>query len=58
MSTDVNPDGRAFMEAHARVDSGGKYPAPRLYFHDDTAGNTGQVHVGYIGPHLDNFRTT
>ena len=54
---DVDPSGWAFMEAHVRVDSGGKYPAPRLYFLDDTNGATGQVHVGYVGPHLTNFRT-
>lgn len=54
---EVDPSGRVYMEAHARVDAGGKYPAPRLYFHDDTAG-TGKIFVGYVGPHLRNFLTT
>lgn len=55
---DVNPSGRVVMESHVRVDAGGSYPAPRLYFYDDTTGTTGQIHVGYIGPHLRNKLTT
>ena len=54
---EVDPSGWVVMESHVRVDSGGKYPAPRLYFFDDTKGATGQVHVGYVGPHLTNFLT-
>ena len=25
--------------------------ALRIYFYDDTHGNTGKIHVGFIGPH-------
>lgn len=30
-----------------------------VYFHDDTGGTTGKVHVGFIGPHglMPNTRT-
>jgi hypothetical protein len=39
------------MPAHLKIAEGGGMLAPRLYFHDDTRGPTGKVHVGYIGPH-------
>ncbi len=55
--TEIHPDGEVMFEAHARIDPGGSYPAPRLYFLDDTNGPTGKVHVGYMGPHLPNFHT-
>ena len=42
--------GRIVMMSHIKLGRG-QY-APRLYFHDDTRGLTGQVHIGYIGPHL------
>jgi hypothetical protein len=48
-------DGRAVMESHVKLDP--SPPAPRIYFIDDATGATGKVHVGYIGPHLDNRST-
>lgn len=44
-----------FMGSHVRIGSG-KPPAPRMHFYDDTAGRTGKVIVGYVGPHLPNFK--
>ncbi|WP_420446240.1 hypothetical protein [Candidatus Poriferisodalis sp.] len=46
--------GRLEMQAHLKLSNGSL--APRLYFHDDTRGTTGKVHVGYIGPHLPTKR--
>ncbi|WP_430784539.1 hypothetical protein [Actinoplanes sp. G11-F43] len=53
----VDPARRVFMQAHVKIQQGGS-PCPRLHFHDDTGGRTGQVHVGYVGDHLPtaNFR--
>ena len=42
---------RILMEAHLKVIEGGGFQIPRIYFHDDTKGRTGKVHVGFIGPH-------
>ncbi len=39
------------MEAHCKIAEGGGRLSPRVYFHDDTKGATGLVHVGFIGPH-------
>lgn len=50
---DVEGLGEVFMGAHFRV-GGVRPPAPRMHFYDDTSGPTGQIHVGYIGPHLPN----
>ncbi len=50
---EVHPEGRVHMWAHIKLDSAGR-TAPRIHFFDDTAGPTGLVHVGYIGPHLPN----
>ncbi|MEU3904184.1 hypothetical protein AB0F20_10230 [Streptomyces goshikiensis] len=52
---DVDPSGRALMAEHIRIGSG-RPPAPRLHFHDHTAGN-GRIYVGHIGPHLRNSHT-
>jgi hypothetical protein len=52
VSTGVDDSGRVYMGAHARVTASGKPPAPRMYFYDDVRGQTGRVHVGYIGKHL------
>lgn len=41
---------RMQMLAHIKLDQGPT--APRLYFHDDTRGRTGKIHIGYVGPHL------
>ncbi|GGR06448.1 PspA/IM30 family protein [Streptomyces aurantiogriseus] len=53
---EVDTSGRVFMEAHIKIDNKGRI-APRIHFYDDTAGATGKVIVGYIGPHLSNTRT-
>lgn len=55
---EVDPSGEVYCDVHVRVDPGGKWPAPRLYLHDDTRGETGTVVVTYIGPHLNNTKTT
>ncbi|MEU4828801.1 hypothetical protein AB0H37_43760 [Actinomadura sp. NPDC023710] len=52
----VHPSGRQVMQAHLKLHSRGS-PSPRIYFLDDTKGSTGQVIVGYIGPHLTNTKT-
>lgn len=51
---EVNPDGRAYMEAHIKVVKRGT-PAPRLHFLDDAA-HSGKVYVGYLGQHLPTAR--
>lgn len=53
---EVAAEQTVFMEAHVRLRGIGN-PAPRMHFHDDAAGATGRVHVGYLGHHLDNTRT-
>lgn len=50
---DVDPAGAVYMPSHIKLEPGG-YPAPRMHFHDDTEGATGKVHIGWLGPHLDN----
>ena len=51
----VDPKGAVFMGAHVRI---AKYSgiSPRMHYYNDAAG-TGKIYVGYIGPHLPNFRT-
>ena len=51
VSTDVEPNGYKHMEAHLKISEGGGQHIPRLYFHDDAKGRTGQIHIGFIGPH-------
>lgn len=51
IDTAVSADGTKYMEAHLKISEGGGDLAPRVYFHDDTAGVTGKVHVGFVGPH-------
>jgi hypothetical protein len=53
------PAGRIHMWSHLKIAEGGGPMAPRIYFHDDTRGATGKVHVGFIGPHryMENTRT-
>lgn len=53
----VDGSGFATMQAHVKIERIGPV-APRLYFLDDTAGSTGKVHVGYLGPHLTTTRTS
>lgn len=47
----VDPSGEVVMEAHCKIAEGGGRLSPRVYFHDDTKGATGLVHIGFIGPH-------
>ena len=51
ISTEVEPTGYRHMETHLKIAEGGGQHIPRLYFHDDVKGRTGNVHVGFIGPH-------
>lgn len=53
---EVNPIGQVLMEAHIKLRPVG-YPAPRMYFHDDSGGATGKIWIGYLGDHLPNTRT-
>ncbi|MFC4900844.1 hypothetical protein ACFQVD_41420 [Streptosporangium amethystogenes subsp. fukuiense] len=53
---EVHPSGRILMESHIKLRPVG-YPAPRMYFHDDSAGSTGRIWIGYLGDHLPNTRT-
>ncbi|MEU4537020.1 hypothetical protein AB0G15_19340 [Streptosporangium sp. NPDC023825] len=53
---EVNPGGQVLMESHVKLRSVG-YPAPRMYFHDDSGGATGKIWIGYLGEHLPNTRT-
>lgn len=54
ISSRVDSSGRIVMQSHLKLANGSM--APRLYFHDDTRGPTGKVHVGYIGPHMPTKR--
>lgn len=47
----IDSSGKVAMQAHLKIAEGGGDLAPRVYFYDDTAGVTGKVHVGFIGPH-------
>lgn len=51
VSLDVDPSGTMTMEAHLKIQVGGRGTIPRIYFHDDTRGSTGKIHVGFFGPH-------
>lgn len=47
----LNSSGKMMMRTHIKIQARGKGIIPRLYFHDDTRGRTGKIHVGFIGPH-------
>ena len=47
----VDPSGIIQMKSHLKPIQGGGMTIPRIYFHDDTKGKTGKVHIGFIGPH-------
>lgn len=47
----VEPSGAIYMWSHLKIAEGGGMMAPRIYFHDDTKGVTGKIHIGYFGPH-------
>ncbi|MFZ0833846.1 MAG: hypothetical protein WAM92_12320, partial [Mycobacterium sp.] len=49
ISTNVDPSGQIFMEAHLKIATGGGDLAPRVYFHFDD--RSCQTHVGFFGPH-------
>ena len=51
VAKEVDATGTALMLSHLKVAEGGGNLAPRIYFYDDTAGATGKVHVGFVGPH-------
>lgn len=51
VDSDVDPSGEITMLAHLKISEGGGNLAPRVYFHDDTRGVTGKVHLGLVGPH-------
>lgn len=59
VDVDVDQSGTITMWSHLKISEGGGPMAPRIYFHDDTRGTTGKVHVGFIGPHkyTENTRT-
>ncbi len=51
VSTAIDPSGTMHMWSHLKPVQGGGKQIPRIYFHDDTKGDTGVVHIGFIGPH-------
>lgn len=51
VDTRIDVSGEIEMMAHIKSIQGGGMQIPRIYFHDDTKGKTGKVHVGFIGPH-------
>ena len=59
VDTAVSASGRIEMFAHLKVAEGGGNNIPRIYFHDDTRGPTGKVHVGFFGQHayMENTKT-
>lgn len=52
ISKDVDPTGSKLMLSHVKIQDKGGSQIPRLYFHDDTRGATGKIHIGFIGPHF------
>lgn len=51
VAADVDLIGQILMLAHLKIAEGGGNLASRIYFHDDTGGKTGKIHVGFVGPH-------
>ncbi|MCR5976552.1 hypothetical protein GDN83_02060 [Gordonia jinghuaiqii] len=51
----VDGAGKVFMGAHIKIAKAGSI-SPRLHYYNDAVG-TGRIYIGYIGPHLPNFRT-
>lgn len=51
IDTAVKESGQIEMFAHAKIQAKGSSQIPRVFFHDDTNGKTGKIHVGFIGPH-------
>ena len=52
----LHPDGEIVMTAHFRLGKAGGMSAPRMYYFDDTS-RSGNIYVGYLGPHLRNTQT-
>ena len=49
---DKRVSGSDTIEMYAHVKFGGVgQNRPRLFFHDDTRGRTGKMHIGFLGPH-------
>jgi hypothetical protein len=51
VDSQVDTSGAILMFAHLKVSEGGGQNIPRIYFHDDTKGVTGKIHIGFFGPH-------
>ena len=51
VSKALRPEGKMVMVSHLRISTGHSGHSPRLYFTDDAGGATGQVHIGFVGPH-------
>ena len=51
IDTRVEASGKITMQAHLKIAAHGGQHVPRVFFHDDTTGETGLVHIGFIGPH-------
>lgn len=49
VSTEVEPSGTIYMQAHLKIATGGGNLAPRIYFHFDA--ERCRAHVGFFGPH-------
>ncbi|MFD6856176.1 hypothetical protein ACFWB0_14205 [Rhodococcus sp. NPDC060086] len=49
VSTDVDPTGEVYMEAHIKIAEGGGNLSPRIYFYEHNP--TATIHVGFFGPH-------
>lgn len=54
VSTFVEASGRVLMQEHIRIEKGGS-PSPRIHYYDDTRGQTGKIHIGWFGDHLDSW---
>jgi hypothetical protein len=52
VSTDLDVQGMKLMLSHVKIQLRGGPQIPRLFFHDDTKGRTGKIHIGFIGPHF------
>lgn len=57
VAAEVHEREEAVMESHIAIQLVGN-PAPRMYFLDDARGPTGKIHIGYVGKHLDNKKTS
>ena len=51
ISKRIENSGKMTMQAHLKIAPHGGQNIPRVFFYDDTTGETGLVHIGFIGPH-------